>query len=72
MTAHIASNASPSLRAGRRSSFLFGLLFALSAALTAFSVWLASSAPGSGVEFGRPLRTIYALLAIDAEARLVV
>jgi len=66
MIADAAPDGHASLRAGRRSSFLFGLLFALSAALTAVAVWLASLAPGSSVEFGRPLRTIFILLALNA------
>lgn len=53
------------LRTGRRSGYLFGLLFALGTALTGAAVWLASSAPGSNIEFARPLRTIYLLLTIN-------
>ncbi len=54
-----ASQAAPALklRAGVRLTYLFGIGFTVAAGLTAAAVWLASS--------GRPLPTVYAILAVN-------
>jgi len=58
----LASETGPAWSKGRLTSYVFGLIFLLAALTTATAVWLASSAPGSGVEVGQTLRTIYTVL----------
>jgi two-component system nitrogen regulation sensor histidine kinase NtrY len=49
----------------RLASYGFGALFALSFAITAITVWLASSAPGGAVGIGGPIRNIFISLGLN-------
>ena len=49
----------------RLAGYGFGAMFALSFAITAITVWLASSAPGGTVGIGGPIRNIFISLGLN-------
>jgi two-component system nitrogen regulation sensor histidine kinase NtrY len=49
----------------RATGYVFGAVFALSFAITAVTVWLASSAPGGGGNVAGPIRNIFISLGLN-------